>query len=115
MFNEPVRHPYLPGPSDNEEKKAEKYGGVLGHIFGFVEWVIPLEKYPSDTSHGYAKEAYNEALECISKTVAELKQANKSVKLKFIKNRVAKIARKHAGTLSEDKQRLIVQIATLFK
>ena len=91
----------------NQEYNAGYFGRALG------SFLIGVERYTQD--NGIFVDRYTNDLLTIAANIAStLKKSNKSVKPKFIKNRILVIARKNAGSLSAERQKFLAQVAALF-
>ena len=95
---EPIPH------SISTEENAEILGRRLGRELAVIEAIAN----PNAAIGGLKARAYFQA------TAVSLKEANKKIKLKFLQNRIRAIAKKRAGTLSNDKQQLLSDIASYF-
>ena len=90
-----------------QEDNATYSGVALGSFLIGMEWYV--------RDRGTLVDRYTKDLLVLATKIAsELKGSNKSVKPKFIKNRILVIARKNAGKISIEKQRFVAQVASLF-
>jgi len=100
----------------NQDRCAEYLGYSLGIFLAVVEYGITSTSY-RDGINGW-KHGPDQFRKLILDNVKDisgyLKAMNKSIKQKFIMNRIEKIARKHVNTLSKQQQELISSIAAMF-
>mgnify|MGYP001409232788 CR=1 FL=1 len=87
-------------------EEATFMGGALGAFLGIMEYKFPTAK-PTGL------EAYT-MLASARKIARALKRMDKKIKLKFIKNRINTIAKKHKGQLSPQVQEFYARIAAMF-
>ena len=96
--------------STTQEDNAYYLGVALG------SFLIGIERYIED--RGSFADRYTEEsiilFQLAAQIATQLKALNKSVKPKFIKNRILVIARKNAGSLTTERQKFLARVASLF-
>jgi len=87
-------------------EEATFMGGALGAFLGIMEYKLPTTRPDDNEADILLKSAFE-----IAKA---LKRMDKKIKLKFIKNRINSIAKKHRGQLSPRIKDLYAEIAAMF-
>ena len=95
----------------NEEKTAENLGCALGYFLGSVEYGMVTTSFNRDADEGDIRSILN-----ITQEIAyDLKRLNKSIKHKFLRSRLQKIAQKHGANLSDGQRKLLANIAAILR
>ena len=94
---------------DPPDKEAEVLGRSLGIFLAAVEYGIAHENFDMSDKH-----TLGFIMGYVEKTSLHLKDLNKRVSHRFIRNRIKQIAEKHPG-LGREKQYFITQIALQFR
>ena len=103
---------YNANNSNNPKEKTIQFlGKGLGTFLALFEYIIPNPKYNDMVSRGDVIEKIDGRVDDMAK---ELKSIGKTVKLKFIKNRLQKVARRYAGKLNPRMQAFLSQTAAKF-
>ena len=84
-------------------------GGAVGVFMAVMEYGLP-----STTCRAIKPEHRTEILNYSQQFSNHLQIIEKSTKQKFLKKRIAKIAKHHAGELTDEQKKLIIDIASLF-
>ncbi len=100
--------------SKNDQKSLEEVarhlGWLLGTFLGIVEYIFCSEEW----GHKIACYLNKKILIKSESIVDNLKEIHKSVKLKFIANRVENISQKHKNKLTPEQKKLLSDIAIIF-
>ena len=92
----------------NKKTQAIHLGSALGLFLAVVDFGLTAGSFDCNPGE------YQRILSMSRMTREWLDRINKRVKHTFIRNRIIRIAKKHANSLTENKKRLIVEIAVIF-
>ena len=91
-------------------ERARKLGEMLGTFLAFIEYGVSS----TDPEIQRDIDRYYNFTEEIKELPLILKESGASIKRRFIANRVKQIARKKAGKLTKQQQKVLAEIAAMF-
>ena len=107
---------YHPGQKRDPKELAEELGTCIGMFLAAVEYGVAMPWAFTQITAGYEGHYrfYREVYDFTEKIARALKQLNKHVKHKFIRNRLIKIGKIHKDQLRDGQKKLLAQIAACF-